>query len=249
VKPKVQSEDIIMAKSDHEEVMQDVKPTVERIAKTSKGKKVKVSAPAPRPSSPLPPPPINMTNLWWSSKFSLPCIFYGHTGDEFKDSFVVRPICCSTFHYELKVRVSELDVLTEDRLKMCNDERTREFASALLGFIEWETRRVKPNKKRKISKPTNVLDDINVGSSASEEFGSTTSFSGASSSEEFIGRRKDTKNRADGVAGLSIPYPWPDFVYDLVVYRDKWAIWKKTVERSMRGNSKHGARKQAYQSA
>jgi HIV Tat-specific factor 1 len=190
-----------------------------------KGRKLKGKAVGPRSCSPPPPPPINMSNLWWLSKSSLPCIFYGHTGDEFKDSFVVKPICCTTFHYEIKVRIQEIDILTEDRLKLCTDDRTRDFACALLDFIEWETSRVKLSRKKSLSHESDIADE---------------------SKADNVSTAGSWKPKTSGVSRLSVPYQWPDFVYDLIVYREKWNVWKKKVERSMRGNSKNGARRSAY---
>mmetsp|Transcript_2914 Transcript_2914/g.5255 ORF Transcript_2914/g.5255 Transcript_2914/m.5255 type:complete len:1187 (-) Transcript_2914:180-3740(-) len=219
----------------NEKVYEKKKKMSDHEAKIPKMKKTKLRV----SDSPPPPPPINMSNLWWLSKCSLPCIFYGHPGDEYKDSFVVKPICCTTFHYELKVRANELEVLTEDRLKMCTDERTREFACALLGFIEWDTRRMNANKLKRY---------IGSGSESSN----VTSWPEITDVDLLLdqssGKKRGSKGES-GVACLTAPYPWPDFIFDLIVYRNKWVVWKKKEERAMRGNSKNGARKQAYLSA
>ena len=208
-----------------------LKTNINMTTSINKEKKTKGKA---HPDSPQLPQAINMANIWWLPKYSLPCIFYGYPGDEYKDSFVVRPICCSSFHYELKVSVSDLEKLTDERLKHCNDDRTRDFASALLGFLDWETRRTRYHQRT--SKNVNGASEGSVGNEQQP-----------SNKDPPTG--KTTAIRARGIGSLSVPFVWPDFIYDLIVYRDKWSIWKKSVERSMRGGNKSGARRQAYLSA
>lgn len=79
---------------------------------------------------------MNKTNLFWLDKFNLPGIFYGEKGDELKDKFDVLPISCSTYHFPSSMPVSTLQPLDDENLAQCSNEKTRDFATALMRLAE-----------------------------------------------------------------------------------------------------------------
>jgi hypothetical protein len=115
----------------------------------------------PRAVAPVSQPiiikPKNKTNLFWSKLHSLPCIFYGNEGDWKLDKFRVHPICCVTYHYDTEVTVGAIEELTESNLKFCADERTGDFASALLMFYEWDIANEMDDNF--VPEDNNVVDD------------------------------------------------------------------------------------------
>jgi hypothetical protein len=97
-------------------------------------------APPPPPPPPPPPKPVipySRYSMFWLPKSNLPCLFYD-SPDKNKIEFLVLPVCCTTYHYAVKVSCNTIDPLTIQKLKSCTDERTHDFTLALMEFAEWD---------------------------------------------------------------------------------------------------------------
>lgn len=94
--------------------------------------------------------PISRLNMLWSSRMSLPCLFVGDpTASSLSDKIsttsppkkpttkIVQPIDCGQYKYRTEL-TKEMLPFTEKSLKMCNDEKTQDFAMALAYFAEWD---------------------------------------------------------------------------------------------------------------
>jgi hypothetical protein len=77
-----------------------------------KNPELKKASNSTKPSISLPilieeyvPTPINYFNLYWIKNSCLPCIYYDILGGEERETFMVQPICCRTYHYTVKVDI------------------------------------------------------------------------------------------------------------------------------------------------
>jgi hypothetical protein len=126
----------------------------------------RATTPTPSPSSPAPSTPskskrtLCLSNLYWVSKLGLPCIFYGNPGEELDDQINLLPISVTTNHYDVRVRYTELCELTRDNLKRALDEKTRDFAQALLTFYEWERERMREHYLTRARCPEELVNSI-----------------------------------------------------------------------------------------
>jgi hypothetical protein len=98
---------------------------------------------SPTPSKPLPKRVVCLSNLYWVGKIGRPCIYYGNPGEESELQINVLPISVTTYQYDVRVRCTEISELNQTNLILCSDEKTREFAQALLKFYEWDKARMK----------------------------------------------------------------------------------------------------------
>jgi len=78
--------------------------------------------------------------MFWLPKSNLPCLFYD-SPDMKKVEFTVLPVCCTTYHYAVKVSYNTIEPLTVQKLKSCTDERTHDFTLALMDFAEWDIKK------------------------------------------------------------------------------------------------------------
>ena len=77
-------------------------------------------------------------NLYWLFRSQLPCIYHDMRENEYSEKgFMVLPISCTSYRYPTPVPYSELKPLTVTNLKECTDERTCDFALALMGFAAY----------------------------------------------------------------------------------------------------------------
>ena len=99
------------------------------------------AVPIPPPPPPPPPPPvidISPINLYWLRLNQLPCIFYDDPGKETAEKFYVLPINCETYQYYTHVTRRQVQSLNEKNVLQCTDDKTREFACALMDFAHWD---------------------------------------------------------------------------------------------------------------
>jgi hypothetical protein len=79
--------------------------------------------------------------MFWLPKSNLPSLFYDSPDVQNKVEFNVLPVCCSTYHYAVKVTYNTIEPLTVQNLKLCTDERTHDFTLALMDFAEWDIKK------------------------------------------------------------------------------------------------------------
>ena len=105
-------------------------------------KRSRQTEPASAPVPPPPPVPVIPTpsplNIYWLGKAQLPCLFYDDLERERGDRFNVLPVNCVTYQYYTQVTRQQVEPLTLTNLRRCTDEKTREFAAALIRFAQWD---------------------------------------------------------------------------------------------------------------
>jgi len=124
--------------------------SVAKKIKSSKGvatkKETSTSLAAPPPPPPPPPAPkpvipYSRYSMFWLPKSNLPSLFFDAPGMQNMMEFTVLPVCCSTYHYAVKVSYNTIEPLTLHNLKLCTDERTLDFTLALMDFAEWDIKK------------------------------------------------------------------------------------------------------------
>jgi hypothetical protein len=71
----------------------------------------------------------------------LPCLYFDSPNIQERTEFKVLPVCCTTYHYSVKVSYNTIEPLTLQNLRSCTDERTHDFTLALMDFAEWDIKR------------------------------------------------------------------------------------------------------------
>ena len=83
---------------------------------------------------------LSPKSMYWISKSKLPAICIQHTrvfdGSLPSWKLTLKPICCSTYHYCFEIEREKIEVLTENHLRECDDERTADFTYALMRFFD-----------------------------------------------------------------------------------------------------------------
>lgn len=190
------------------------------ITATTARKEKPPPAPPPSPSPPPAPSVVSMSNLFWSDKMGLPCIFYDYPEQEWEERFRVLPISTLGHKYDTSVSKREIKALTLANLKNCTDEKTRDLGEALLMFYEWHER-------------TDIEALLTEGEADSKIDESEANLDSIS---------KEVKSDTEKLQ----PFQWPDFVLDILVYQDKWKAWATGVERKLVRNGKQNVRVPAY---
>lgn len=155
------------------------------------------------------PPLIISLNIFWLDRSNLPCIFYDAKNKVASEKILVQPVCCSTYHYYVEVTRSLIEPLSPEKLRVCNDERTIEFAGALTDFARWHL------------------------SSISEKLRTTTS---TSCSEDGIHRHYVDVDDKSGT--LVRYYIWPSRILNLVTKPKEFSAFRKVAERSKRSGGR-----------
>ena len=123
-----------------------IEPIAEEVVGKSEShsakKRTPVSTPKAVKAPPPPPPPpaidVSPINLYWLRLNQLPCIYYDDAGKEKSEKFYVLPINCETFQYYTLVNRRQVQPLSEHNVLQCTDDKTREFACALMDFAQWD---------------------------------------------------------------------------------------------------------------
>lgn len=83
---------------------------------------------------------LSSRSMYWISKAKLPAICINHArnydGELPTWKLSVKPICCSTYHYSFDIDRQNIEILTENHLRECDDERTSDFAFVLMRFFD-----------------------------------------------------------------------------------------------------------------
>lgn len=171
-----------------------------------------------------PPPLRSFYNLFWIPRSQLPCLYYDTPENRYKDKFKIIPICCLTYHYPFMVNSNtkgSIEPLRMDHLKRISDERTAEFAHALIEYAR------KENERRKTKLVSEMAADSDL-------------VLGGPIGGEFEGVDDDANSLHD--ASILQPcelFDWPDFILQLVNQPTMWHSWRKKAERSGAGLKRH----------
>ena len=77
-------------------------------------------------------------SMYWISTLNLPCLLVRTLeGSAKEERLRVQPVCCSTYHYEVDVNARKLESFSEEKLRLCGDERTYDFTLALVDLARW----------------------------------------------------------------------------------------------------------------
>ena len=171
-----------------------------------------------------PPPLRSFYNLFWIPRSQLPCLYYDTPENRYKDKFKIIPICCLTYHYPFMVNSNtkgSIEPLQMNHLKLISDERTAEFAFALIEYARKENQR---RKTRLVSEMASEADLV-LGGPVGGEF-------------------EGVDDDANSLHDVSILQPhelfdWPDFILQLVNQPTMWHSWRKKAERSGTGLTRH----------
>ena len=85
---------------------------------------------------------LHPLSMYWLPRMSLPAICIAHERKLSADGglntwkLTLKPICCTTYHYITDVDKSLCEPLNEGLLRQCHDERTVDFAHALIDFAK-----------------------------------------------------------------------------------------------------------------
>ena len=172
-------------------------------------------SPAEAPvSSSLPTPNmdnVSPINLYWVERYQLPCIFYDYTEQEYAENINLLPLCCTMYHYYVLVPRTQVRPLNESNVLGCTDDRTRDFACALMDFASWEQveaekRNSGRRARRRVQLRPRPWEDPN---------------------------KRNLRNNAITQGNNSSKlYSWPDFILDLVANSKDWAAWRKLQDRA-----------------
>ena len=160
-------------------------------------------------------------NMYWIPKSRLPCLYYDTPEAELEDKFQVLPVCCESYHYQCDVSFSQIEALTPEKLKECTDERTHDFAAALMGFAVWQSKLTVDGRGVHISH-----EDL-LSNARDAAMAVMAALAGRSGSDLSVFVTEDEGQF----------YHWPDFILDMVSRPREWASWRKSVERGGRGTS------------
>lgn len=79
-------------------------------------------------------------SMYWIPRALLPAICISHkriiVGGQPTWKLTIKPICCTSYHYIVEVDRNNVEILTEENLRQCRDERTVDFTYALIDFAE-----------------------------------------------------------------------------------------------------------------
>jgi len=167
-------------------------------------------APAKRPTRKR-----SIFNIFMLPRSTLPCLFYDSPEKESEEKFIVLPVCCHTYHYPVEVQSSALEPLSAVILKRCTDERTLDFALALMAFASWHL---------------GITTQIQIGAPINDVI---------DESEEIVALSIMTDPSKQVTYKDCQVYKWPSFILNMICQPREWASWRKRVERSTcatRGN-------------
>lgn len=177
----------------------------------------------------------SVLNMYWMPRATLPCLYYDTYELEGSEKFSVLPVCCTTYHYAVDTMTSFIEPLTTSNLRSCTDERTHDFALALMGFATW-------HKK--------LLKDFSSSESEDDQR-HYISFLNSKDLESAESVAIKVMNNEIGVELVNIGsedekafYQFPDFILDLICNPREWASWRKKVERTI--STKNPCRKLSY---
>jgi hypothetical protein len=154
-------------------------------------------------SKPKPGKAYSKYNLYYLTTLNLPCVYYDYQENQYEMKILMKPICCSSYHYPIEVNANTLRPLTISLMKNCNDERTQDFTLALMDFVDWDmmTNRF-PSHNQMLSNSYHSTESLEVDKNGYTIHG------------EYIE-----------------PYEWPRFILDLINDNKIWASWRKQKER------------------
>lgn len=175
-----------------------------------KEKRRKIEVPIALPPEP-PKKNFSPFNLYWIQRSELPCIYLDVPENRDCEKFKVLPVCCGTYHYPVRVTIGDVEPLTITCLKRCREERTHDFALALMGFAAWDLA-----QKNHIEDSDNDTQDIYI----------------KAEQKAIQIMHEETNSQA-----LEVPfYEWPDFIPNMINNPREWQSWRKRVERGAQQN-------------
>jgi hypothetical protein len=172
-------------------------------------------------------PQFSPFNLYWIQRSELPCIYLDIPENRDAEKFRVLPLCCSTYHYPVRVNFGEVEPLTITCLKRCREERTHDFALALMGFAAWD------------------LSQRNYADDGGDDIDNHDGFMKAEQRAIHIMHEEFTNLQSSEIKF----YEWPEFIPNMINNPRQWQSWRKRVERgaqSKQGGSHMIPKKQLY---
>jgi hypothetical protein len=192
----------------------------------------------------LPPVPIktvrkrNVLNMYWMPRATLPCLYYDTYELEGSEKFSVLPVCCTTYHYAVDTMTSFIEPLTTSNLRSCTDERTHDFALALMGFATWHKNLLKDfSSSESEDDQRHYISLLN-----SQDLGSAEAVAIGVMNNEIAVELVNIGSEDEKAF-----YQFPDFILDLICNPREWASWRKKVERTI--STKNPCRKHSYYKA
>ena len=113
--------------------------------------------------------------------------------------------------------------MCEDLVQQCMDDRTMDFALALIDFVKWHNTLA----------PDHALSPHATGQEAIGEGGTQGSDLGGPSTHT-------APHTAPNSRSSSSHYQWPEFILDMLKRPVEWASWRKRVERAVLSNRDTG---------
>jgi hypothetical protein len=164
----------------------------------------------------VPPPPeppkknFSPFNLYWIQRSELPCIYLDLPENRDSEKFKVLPVCCGTYHYPVRVTFGDVEPLTITCLKRCREERTHDFALALMGFAAWDlTQKMQADEN-------GISDDVYL-----------------KAEQRAIHIMHEEMNTQSSEVPF---YEWPEFIPNMINNPREWQSWRKRVERGAQQN-------------
>ena len=140
----------------------------------------------------------------------MPCIYLDLPENRDAEKFKVLPVCCGTYHYPVRVTFGDVEPLTITCLKRCREERTHDFALALMGFAAWDL------TQKMHAEENGNTDDVYL---------------------EAEQRAINTMHEEMNTQSTEVPfYEWPEFIPNMINNPREWQVWRKRVERGAQQN-------------
>lgn len=166
--------------------------------------------------APPEPPKKNFSpfNLYWIQRSELPCIYLDIPENRDGERFKVLPVCCGTYHYPVRVTFGDVEPLTITCLKRCREERTHDFALALMGFAAWD-----------LTQKMQQHDENGVNGDGYDVY--------LKAEQKAIHIMHEDMNTHSSEVPF---YEWPEFIPRMINNPREWQSWRKRVERGAQQN-------------
>ena len=176
-------------------------------------------------------------SIYWLDRSNLPCLYYDSKRNLNSDKIVVQPICCSTYHYYVTVTRSLIEPLTYENIKKCNDDRTIDFAGALMDFARWHlsTISVPVTENAGNNLETKDYSDVNADSDDADTSNSGYTILPTARKNHYI---VDIVSKSNKMSKRIRHYMWPSCILNLVTKPREFSAFRKDAERKKRNEAR-----------